>query len=220
MIFLIVLLILILLIFFVPYGVDVSYEGGVFELRAKAGPFRVRIFPRKPLTEEQKAEKKSKREKKKTQKKDDNETLKVKPKKKLDLDFILALLKMGAHAIRRFFKSFSIDFFKLHYTAAGSDPYQTAMQYGYACDAAETLPVLLGDVIHVRRHDVEISSDFLTDQQSIDVRLVVSLQLYKIVHVAIAFGVEFILWKIKDRREKKAAAVSERKDDHGREQNQ
>ena len=38
---------------------------------------------------------------------------------------------MGAHAIRRFFRSFTVDYFKLHCTAAASDPYDTAMEYGY-----------------------------------------------------------------------------------------
>lgn len=54
----------------------------------------------------------------------------VKPKPKLDFDTIVALLRMGSHAIRRFFRSFTVNFFQLHYTVACRDPYDTAIQYG------------------------------------------------------------------------------------------
>ena len=50
MIALIILAALILLIFFVPYGVDAAYMGGEFTLRIKAGFLRFTLFPaRYPL---------------------------------------------------------------------------------------------------------------------------------------------------------------------------
>lgn len=209
------MLALILLIFFVPYGVDVSYDAGAVDLRIKAGPVRVPI----PLGKKGKRDKKPKKNKS-ADKDVTDETVKVKPKEKPDYDFLLALTGMALRAIRRFIKSFSVDFFKLHYTVAGSDPYQTAMQYGYACQAVETLPLLVGDAVIVRRRDIAIAPDFTADRPEIAVRVVISLQLYKLVHLAAAFGAEFLQWKINDRREKKAAAVSERTENHGRQQNQ
>ena len=236
MIVLVILLLLIALIFFVPYGVDAAYEKGVFVLRVKAGPLRIKLFPRKPKTEKQlqrdakkKAKKEAKRkaaeEKKKAEaqippeEKEQNATLKVKKKREIDLDFILALLKMGAHAIRRFFKSFSIDFFKLHYTVSGKDPYDTAMLYGYACSAVEALPALCGNVIHVKRKDIALNADFVESKPEIDVRIVISLRLFLLVHMACAFGVEYIKYTLKKRKEA-SPAVIERKEDHGREQDQ
>ena len=59
-----VLAALILLVFFVPYGVEASYEDGVFRLGIKAGPIYIGLFPKKPLTEKQKARKEKKQAKK------------------------------------------------------------------------------------------------------------------------------------------------------------
>ena len=232
-ILLIILLLLILLIFFVPYGIDAGYEEGVLSLRVKAGPFRITLYPKKPLTEKQKAKKRKKKEKAEAKKKAEqekegkekkpkgtDETITVREKRKLDPEFLLALLKMALHAIRRFFRSFSVDFFKLHCTVAGSDPYNVAMTYGRLCAAAEELPVLCGGVVRVHRRDVAIGCDFTETRPVIDIRFVLSLQLYKIVHLAVAFLVEYLGWKWKNHREKKAATALERKDDNGRQQDQ
>lgn len=223
---------LILLIFFVPYGVDASYQDGVFRLGIKAGPIRIGLFPKKPLTEKQKARKARRQAKKdakkqaKAEKKEAeaqteklDETEKIRKKPDLDFETILALLKMGAHAIRRFFRSFTIDLFQLHYTVATSDPYNTAMQYAYVCSAVEALPALCGNVIRVRRKDIRVGSDFLSEKPEFSGRITLTLQLFRLVHMAVAFGVEFLKWKIKHRKTSSPEAM-ERKDDNGREQAQ
>ena len=66
-----VLAVLIWLVFFLPYGVDVGYAGGVFRLSIKAGPLRFRLFPKKPLSEKQiqRKEQKKLRNRQKRQKK-------------------------------------------------------------------------------------------------------------------------------------------------------
>ena len=167
MVVLIILLALLLLIFVVPYGVDASYAQGVLRVKIKAGPIRLQIYPRKPPTPKQQARAEKKRakkeakkraaeEKKKNAEPSRDETIKVKKKRAFDLDFILALLKMAAHAIRRFFRSFRIDLFRLHYVAATPDPYDTAMQYGTICAAVQELSSLKGNVIRVGRKDIEI----------------------------------------------------------------
>ena len=229
MIVLIILLALIALVFFVPYGVDAAYENGQARLSVRAGPVNIiRLYPKKPKTEKQlekerrkkekkaakAGEKKSEDGKKKPSSKEEagakDETIKVKKQRELDLDTILALLEMGIHAIRRFFRSFTVDYFKLHCTMAGSDPYNTAMGYGYLCSAVEGLQALSEDRITLQRRDIALNADFTADKAEIDVRIIITLQLFKIVHMAVAFGVEYILWSIRRRKEKKAAAEVER----------
>lgn len=225
-----VLAALILLVFFLPYGVDVGYADEVLRVGIKAGPIRVWLLPKKPLTEKQKQKaeaKKAKKEERRAAKaakkaaaakdKEINDAVTVKPKPKLDFDTIVALLRMGSHAIRRFFRSFTVNFFQLHYTVACRDPYDTAIQYGMACAAAEALPVLAGKKIRVLRRDIEIGADYTSVEPVIAVRIVLSLQLFRLVHLAVALGVEFLKWKINSRREEPAAATNERKDDNGRE---
>ncbi len=225
-----VLAVLILLVFFLPYGVDIGYADEVLRVGIKAGPIRVWLLPKKPLTEKQKQKAEAKKAKKEarraakaakkaaaTKDKEINDAVTVKPKPKLDFDTIVALLRMGSHAIRRFFRSFTVNFFQLHYTVACRDPYDTAIQYGMACAAAEALPALAGKKIRVLRRDIEIGADYTSEEPVIAVRIVLSLQLFRLVHLAVALGVEFLKWKINSRREEPAAATNERKDDNGRE---
>lgn len=225
-----VLAVLILLVFFLPYGVDVGYADEVLRVGIKAGPIRVWLLPKKPLTEKQKQKaeaKKAKKEERRAAKaakkaaaakdKEINDAVTVKPKPKLDFDTIVALLRMGSHAIRRFFRSFTVNFFQLHYTVACRDPYDTAIQYGMACAAAEALPALAGKKIRVLRRDIKIGADYTSEEPVIAVHIVLSLQLFRLVHLAVALGVEFLKWKINSRREEPAAATNERKDDNGRE---
>ena len=225
-----VLAILILLVFFVPYGVDVSYAGETLKLGIMAGPLRIWLLPKKPLTEKQrlKAErKKAKKEERRAAKaakkaaaakeREINDSVTVKPKRKLDFETVVQLLRMGSHAIRRFFRSFTVNFFQLHYTVACRDPYDTAIQYGMACAAAESLPALTGKKIRVLRRDIEIGADYISNEPIIAVRIVLSLQLFRLVHLLVALGAEFLKWKVNSRREKPAAAKNERKDDNGRE---
>lgn len=228
MVVLIILLALILLIFFVPYGIDAAYENGQPRLCVRAGPFSIRLYPKKPKTEKQlekerrkkekkaakDAAKKEEREKKEPEAEEEtqagDETIKVKKQRELDFETIMALLEMALHAIRRFFHSFTVDYFKLHFTAAASDPYDTAMEYGYLCSAVEGLEALSKDRITLQRRDIALDADFTGARPVIDIRIIITLQLFKIVHMAAAFGVEFLLWSIRNRREKKAAAAEER----------
>ena len=227
MIVLIILLALIALVFFVPYGVDAAYENGQARLCVRAGPVSIRLYPKKPKTEKQLEKERRKKEKKaakaqakkaeKEKKPADqgepqakDETIKVKKQRQLDLDTILALLEMGVRAIRRFFRSFTVNYFKLHCTMAGSDPYNTAMGYGYLCSAVEGLRGLSEDRITLQRRDIALDADFTSEKPIVDVRIIITLQLFKIVHMAAAFGVEYLIWTIKNRREKKAAAAEER----------
>ena len=225
-----VLAALILLVFFLPYGVDVGYADEVLRVGIKAGPIRVWLLPKKPLTEKQKQKaeaKKAKKEERRAAKaakkaaaakeKEINDAVTVKPKPKLDFDTVVTLLRMGSHAIRRFFRSFTVNFFQLHYTVACRDPYDTAVQYGMACAAAEALPALAGKKFRVLRRDIEIGADYTSEEPTIAVRIVLSLQLFRLVHLAVALGAEFLKWKINSRREEPAAATNERKDDNGRE---
>ena len=59
-----VLAILILLVFFLPYGVDVGYADEVLRVGIKAGPLRIWLLPKKPLTEKQRLKAEAKKAKK------------------------------------------------------------------------------------------------------------------------------------------------------------
>ena len=226
MVVLIILIVLIALIFFVPYGVDAAYEDGQARLCVRAGPISIKLLPKKPPTEKQQEKARRKKEKKaakaaaeKAEKEKKpaedpehpaDQTITVKKERHLDMDTLMALLEMGIHAIRRLFRSFTVDFFKLHCVVAGGDPYNTAMEYGALCSAVEGLPMLTGGAITARRRDIALDADFTADKPVVDVRIIITLQLYKIVHLIVAFGVEYVIWAVRRRREQKAAALEEK----------
>lgn len=224
-----ILVVLIILIFFVPYGVDAAYGDDGFRLGIQAGPVRIGLYPKNQLS----ALRKSRSERKKAKNKGESspgkeaeekkerldEKEKIPRKPELDMDTILALLKMGIHAIRRFFRSFTINYFQFHYTVASRDPYTTAMEYAAVCSAVKALPAMCGQVIRVQRKDVVIGSDFLSEKPVFSGRITLTLQLFRLVHLAVAFLAEYVLWKIRRRAAKKAAA-SERMVDNGEQQAQ
>ena len=223
MVVLIIFIAILLLIFAVPYGVDASDEDSVVRLGIKAGPFRIWLLPKKPKTEKQLL-KQQRREVKKAEKaadkkaKERNQTQTVKPKKKLDIPFLCALVKIGCRAVRRTFRSFTVDHLKLHYVVATKDPYDTATQYSYLCGALASVPEIVGDVVRVRRQDVQLGMDFTREKPVISARIVISLQLYKLVWVALMFAVEFMRWK--KTHPTPDVAANERKIENGREQDQ
>lgn len=226
MIALIIIAALILLIFFVPYGVDAAYEGGELRLKVKAGFLRVTILPRKEKekTEAQlqkEAERKARKAEKKAAKKAEKEAAAAaappKPKKKPDIRFLLALAQMGLRAVKRLFRSFSIDFLKLHYVAATDDPCDTATQYAWLGAAFNAIAATAGKRIRVKKSDVRLDADFTEETPQIEVRLVVSLQLYKVVALAVAFGIEYLKWK---KQHPTGTDTRERTDEHGRESDQ
>ena len=226
MIALIIILLLVLLIFFVPYGVDAAYLGGAVTLRIKAGFLRFTVFPRKekPKSEAQlrrEEERKAKRAARKAAKKAAKETAAAaappKPKKKPDIHFLLALAQMGLRAVRRLFRSFSIDFLMLHYVVATPDPCDTATQYSWLGAAFNAIAATAGKRIRVKKSDVWLDADFTEESPQLEGRLVLSLQLYKVVALAVAFGLEYLKWK---RQHPTGTDTTERTDEYGREQDQ
>ena len=72
----------------------------------------------------------------------------------------------------------------------------------------------------LRRRDIALGCDFTRTFPEIAFRIVVTVQLYKFVHMAFMFLAEYVIWKIRKRREKKAAALAQREDDNGRQQDE
>lgn len=217
-----IIILLVVLVFFVPYGVDASYMGGAFTLRVKAGFLRFTLFPRKekPRSEAQlrrQEQRRAKRAARKAEKEAAAAAAPPKPKKKPDIHFLLALAKMGLRAVKRLFRSFSIDFLLLHYVAATKDPYDTAMQYSYLGAAFHAISAMAGKSIRVKKSDVWLDADFVNETPQIEARLVLSLQLYKVVALAAAFGFEYLRWK---KQHPTGTDTTERTDENGREQDQ
>ena len=217
-----VIVAIIVAIMLVPVGADVAYEGGELRLSAKVCGMLLQLIPKPPADETKpKKEKKPKKpKKKKKQPEEQAQTGEEKPKKKLDLDFsmdeILGLVKSVLRGLGRFGRKLSVDRFLLHYTAAGKDPYNTAMTFGYVNGALTTLAPICRRTFDAKDVDVWTDVDFTTEKTKVDFGVALTIRIGQIFGVVftILFGVLGIFIKhkfrkFKEKRANKKAGIPE-----------
>ena len=209
-----VIIAIIVAIMLVPVGADVAYEGGELRLSAKVCGMLLQLIP-KPAADETKPKKEKKPKKPKKQKKQPEEqaqTGEEKPKKKLDLDFsmdeIMGLVKSVLRGLGRFGRKLSVDRFLLHYTAAGKDPYNTAMTFGYVNGALTTLAPICRRSFDAKDVDVWTDVDFTTEKTKVDFGVALTIRIGQIFGVVftILFGALGIIIKHKFRKFKEKRA--------------
>ena len=178
-------------IMLIPVGADIAYEGGSFSLSAKVCGVLLQLFPRPP--EDESKLKKEKKPKKEKPQKEAPEEAAPKEKKKLKLSFskdeILSLVKKVLKKFGRFNRKFKVDRFLLHYTAAGDDPYNTAVTFGYVNAALSSLAPLCRERFDVKDCDVRTDIDFAKDSMEIDFGLAFSIRIGAF--FGLIFGIAF-----------------------------
>lgn len=217
-----VIVAIIVAIMLVPVGADVAYEGGELRLSAKVCGMLLQLIPKPPAdeTKPKKEKKPKKTKKKKKQPEEQPQTGEEKPKKKLNLDFsmdeIMGLVKSVLRGLGRFGRKLSVDRFLLHYTAAGKDPYTTAMTFGYVNGALTTLAPICRRTFDTKDVDVWTDVDFTTEKTKVDFGVVLTIRIGQIFGVlfTILFGALGILIKhkfrkFKEKRANKKAGIPE-----------
>ena len=116
------------------------------------------------------------------------------------MDEILALVKAALRGFGKFGK-LTVDRFMLHYVAAGSDPYATAMTYNYVNAALSSLAPICAERFIVKDCDVWTNIDFAEEKTRIDFGLCVVIRIGQVFRMAFAvlFGALWILIKNKFR---------------------
>ena len=209
-----VILALILLILLIPIGVDLGYEGERFHLSAKVGSLLIQLLPKEPGAEKKPRKKKEKKPKKKKEKKpqEPTEEAESKPKKKRSLPFnrdeLLELLRVALKGVGKFGRAWRVDRFLLHYVAAGDDPYDTAMTYGWVNAALSSLAPLCRKRFRVKDCSVWTDVDFAADSVFLEVGLALTINLWHIFGVVncLLFGALKVLIRSKCRRKREAKA--------------
>ena len=236
MIVLWIILAILALIFLLPYGVDVGYLDKTFFLKVKAGPLRIKILPQKEKSpeelaaekkkkEEKAAAKKAQKEKKEQEKKTEGE---APPKKKKSFlpkagfaDWIELAGKAFA-ALGKIFGSFRVNELCLHCIVGTPDPYDTATRYGLLCSLVDTLLDEKNGFLRIRKKDVWLDMDFLSESMDVEGEIVISAALWRLVGAVLVLGVQFLRWRrVLLKKEKiEHKTETERTEDNGREQNQ
>ena len=80
-----------------------------------------------------------------------------------------------------------MDRFLLHYTAAGKDPYDTAMTFGYVNGALTTLAPICRRSFDAKDVDVWTDVDFTTEKTKVDFGVALTIRIGQI------FGVVFTI---------------------------
>ncbi len=178
-----VLALAILILLLIPIGAHVKFVEGNLSLAAKLSVFEIQLFPKKikePKKERKPKEAGAENKQKKSEKK-------TKEKKKLPFNFeeVLELIKKAIKGLGKFGK-LTVHKFMLHYMAAGTDPYKTAVNYAYINAALSSLAPVCRQNLRIKDDiDVCTNIDFTQEKPLIDAELSISLRLIQLVHVAV-----------------------------------
>jgi len=181
-----IVIIIITLIALLRFGVSAEYSEDGFTLTARAGPASLRLMPREadPVKEKKKelrrAEKKRKRAEKEKQR---GEPIK---KKGGALRAFIDMVPVVNNTLSRVRRRLLIKKLTIHYTAAGDDPFNTAMSYGAANAVFSAITPVLENSFRIKRRDFSAYADFQADQQTIYVNAAFSLAVWEAAYIAAA----------------------------------
>ena len=213
-----IIALIITIIMLVPIGADIAYEGGELRVSAKAAGVLFQIFPKNPEDESKPHKEKKPKKGKKTEKTENGEK---KPGKKINLDFtfdeIMTLLKKVLNGFGILGKKFRVDRFLLDYTAAGDDPYQTAVVFGNINAALNILAPICAQRFDVNDLYVHTDVDFTSEKTVLDFGIALTIRIGAIFRMvfAILFGALGVLIrnKLRHLKEKLARKLRGEKDE-------
>ena len=199
---------LIVLIMLIPVGADVGYENGELHVSAKVMGLLLQLYPKPPPDPNKPPkEKKPKKEKKK---KEEPKSDEEKPKKKRKLNFsrdeLLELVKVALRGFGKFGRKFKVERFVLRYVAAGYDPYDVAMTYGWVNAALSSLAPLCRERFTVKDCDVRTAVDFTADWMHLDLGLAVTIRIGQVVGTVLGIGFGALKILIRNKRRLKREA--------------
>lgn len=213
-----IIALIITIIMLVPIGADIAYEGGELRVSAKAAGVLFQIFPKNPEDESKPHKGKKPKKEKKPEKTENGEK---KPGKKINLDFtfdeIMTLLKKVLNGFGILGKKFRVDRFLLDYTAAGDDPYQTAVVFGNVNAALNILAPICAQRFDVNDLYVRTDVDFTSEKTVLDFGIALTIRIGAIFRMvfAILFGALGVLIrnKLRHLKEKLARKLRGEKDE-------
>ena len=182
-----VILLLLLLLLLVPIGVDVRYCDGNMQIYLRIASFTFRLYPAKDR--EKKQNKKTKKKKEKTV----GSTI-----PDLSKDEVLDAVNVAVRSVKQL--RFQLHKVKLHFISAGSDPYRTAMLYGYVSAAVHAL-----GLPQRKQADIQLGVDFERETFYLDGYLSVTIKIYYICKLlcCLIVGMVPILWSRRKRLKSK-----------------
>ncbi|MBP8639519.1 MAG: hypothetical protein KBI01_01275 [Oscillospiraceae bacterium] len=194
---LIVVLLVLTVLLLTPLGVDGGYNGKTLILGIRIGLFNIRAFPKK----KKRAKPQKPRKKKLTKHPEEISKAEKKAKKPFDIKTLKSLLKPVLKALGRFRKKLRLNYLRIHYTFATDDPFKTAMGFGASSAVMGSILSLVENAFDIGERDIGTSFDFLSDKPVFDFWITTTIQVWEILYIAIAFGIDYLKLKLKQKTE-------------------
>ncbi len=195
---LLIIFIILSVFLLLPIGIDGGYDGSAFHLYVRLGIINIKLFPRMKKAHKPKKPKPQKVKKDK------------KKKPPMTKDDVFALIKMALKSLGHLRRHLSVNYLRLHYTAAADDPFNTAMAYGIGSAFMGTVVPLVEEAFNIKERDFGVSADFLAGKPVFDFRLITSIQIWEVMYIAFAFAMDFLKYKF--RQKQKSKQESKRKE--------
>ena len=205
-----IVLAVIVLLLLTKVGVHVRY-GEELALSAKVGLLRIRILPAKEKKPKEKKPKQKKPKQRKEKKKPKAAEGHEKKKRKLALEDILDIVKLGLKALGRFGRALRLDRLHLHICVAKNDPYDTIVQYGYLNAALGTGLPLLHRAFKIRDEDITTAFRFDMAETTLRCEAIMTLRIGAILRIVLCAGGGFLVWLIRRKRRARALKKAEAK---------
>ena len=191
---LVIVLLVLTVLLLIPVGVDGGYSGERLILGIRVGFFNIRIFPKAKKRSEPKIPKNPRKTK-------DEKEKKQKFRLPSDRKELESLIKIVLRALGRFRRKLRVDYLRIRYTFASEDPFTTAMGFGYSSAALGSIIPLVENAFDIGRRDIGTSFDFLSDKPVFDCWLTMTIQIWEVLYIAIAFGIDYLKLRHRQKRE-------------------
>ena len=188
-----------------PLGVSVKYDSGGLVLGVIAGPARITVIPAK---KKPKKEDKPKKEPKKKAEKPGKKA-EAAPKKKSGgkLTDFLPLVHTVLDFVGDFRRKLRVDRLEMKIIMAGGDPCDLAINYGRAWTALGNLMPLLERCFVIKKRDLEVECDFVSEETLIYARLDLTITLGRVLSLGVRYGIRAIRELLKIMKLRKGGAV-------------
>ncbi len=192
----------VVLLGFVPLGIDARYDSFGPKLWVIAGPVRLKLLPSEKKSKKEKPEKKQEAKKEKPEKSAGGSEQKGGSAR----DFI-PLVRVVWDFICDFRRKLRVNVLQLKITLAGDDPCDLAVNYGRACAAVAGLEPQLERFFVIRKKDIRVQCDFTEEKTLVLARLHLTITIGRLLMQLVRHGSRALKELLKMKKLRKGGAL-------------
>lgn len=203
----IITLAVLILLAIVPLGAKAVYNSEGFFLSVIAGLVRIPIFPSK---KKEKISSKVESSESAPQPTPAKQEIPTKPKSKKrkksggKITDFLPLVRLVVDFLGSFRRKLRVNHLEMKLILAGGDPCDLAVNYGKAWTALGNLLPLLERCFVIRKRDLQVECDFVSESTTIFARLDITITLGRLLGLVVVYGIRALKEYLKISQKRKA----------------